>query len=335
MTARRFVVSLSLRVVALVVLAVALATVGAGTATAAVPTVSGFAPASGPPGWLVTLTGTGFTGATAVTLTPTNPAYLAQSALFTAQNDTTIVTSVPFFATTPLDATVTAATPDGSNTAPGVFLIDGRVTVSEYRGSPGEPVVLTGSGFTAATAVTFGTWPTQASGAFALGSAVNAKFSVLSDTKVAATVPTLRLGKKYWIEVAGPTATSISNHSTPFLTLVPRLLNDSTGKFLVRPTWLSFGMTGGLFIGKLTHKENGIRWSRWGTYAQGAATVRVVVGQPLALGHYVKCAGSVTAYRLRGGRYTRLVVRWRQDGNNKVERLKLRLWADGSRWGWF
>ena len=262
-------------------LAVALATVGAQSAAAAVPTITGFAPTSGPPAWSVTLTGTGFTAATAVTFTPTDPAYVPQTALFTAQDDTTIVASVPFFDTVPLDATITVATPDGSTIAPGAFFIDGQVAVSEHRGSSGEPIVLTGSGFTAATAVTFGTWPTQTGGAFALVRSVNAKFSVQSDTKMAATVPALRPGKHYWLEVEGPTATSVSDHSTPLLVVVPRLLNDSTGKFLVRPATLMFGMTGQFVVGKLRyHKGHGIRWRRWGTVAQGTATVWIVVGVP-------------------------------------------------------
>ena len=130
-------------------LAVVLAMVGAQNAAAAEPTVTGFAPASGPPAWSVTLAGTGFTGATEVTFTPTDPAYAPQPALFTAQDDTTIVASVPFFGTVPLDATIAVATPDSSTIAPGVFLIDGQVAVSEHRGSSGEPIVLTGSGFTA------------------------------------------------------------------------------------------------------------------------------------------------------------------------------------------
>jgi hypothetical protein len=316
-------------------IAVALAMVAAQSAAAAVPTITSFAPASGPPAWSVTLTGTGFTGATAVMFAPTDSDYAPQTALFTAQDDTTIVASVPFFDTVPLDSTVTVATSDGSTIAPGAFLIDGQVAVSEHRGSSGEPIVLTGSGFTAATAVTFGTWPTHTDGAFALVNPVKAKFSVLSDSEIAVTVPALRTGKSYWAEVAGPTTTSVSDHSAPFLSVVPRLLNDSTGKFLVRPATLSFGATGQFLVGKLSHhKGHGIRWWRWGATARGNTTVWIDVSVPAYLGHFIGCKGSVAASRLRGGRYTRLAVTWRQNGRTKIERFKLSLWADGSRWGW-
>lgn len=331
MNARRLVVSLCLFAAGLALLAAA-----AGSAAAAVPTVSGFAPASGPGGWSVTLTGSGFTGATAVTFTPTNTTYAPQSALFTVQDNSTIVASVPFFDTVPLDAAVTVTTGDGSSAAPGDFLIDGRVALSERRGSSGERIVLTGSGFTGATAVTFGAWPTQDSGAFALVNPVGAKFSVVSDTEIATTVPTLRTARYYSVEVTGPTATSLGDPSARFLAVVPHLLNDSSGKFLVRPATLMFGQTGGFIVGKLPwRKGSGIRWWRWGVSARGNAAVWTIVGVPAYLGHYVAHKGSVTASRLRGGRYTRLAVSWRQNGHTKVERFQLRLWADGSRWGWF
>ena len=169
-----------------------------------------------------------------------------------------------------------------------------------------------------------------------LVNSVNAKFSVQSDAEIAATVPALRTVKDYWVEVSGPTATSVSEHSEPFLAVVPRLLNDSTGKFLVRPATLSFGATGQFLVGNLWHhKGHGIRWRRWGTVAQGTATVWMDVSVPAYLGHFIGCKGSVTGSRLRDGRYTRLAVTWRQDGHTKVERFKLSLWADGSQWGWF
>jgi hypothetical protein len=96
-----------------------------------------------------------------------------------------------------------------------------------------------------------------------------------------------------------------------------------------------FGMTGQFVVGKLPgRKGHGIRWWRWGATARGNTTVWAVVGVPVALGHYVACKGSIAASRLRGGRYTRLAVTWRQNGRKKIERFKLSLWADGSRWGW-
>jgi len=324
------------RIALLAALAIAVLLAGAQSAAAAVPTVTALAPGSGPPAWSVTLTGTGFTGATDVTFAPTDSDHTPRSASFTVQNDTTVVAKVPFFDVVPLGATVTVTTADGSANAPGTFLIDGRVTASEYRGSSGEPIVLTGSGFEGTTAVRFGTWPTHIDGDFTLDDPVKVKFHVVSDTRITATVPALRSGRRYWVEVESPTATSVSAHSKPFLVVVPRLLNDSTGKFLVRPTRLSFGVSGQFLVGKLPdHKGRAIRWRHWAATARGTGTVWRLVGVPAYLGHYIGHNGAVTATRLRGGHYTRLAVSWRQHFHRKVERFKLRLWADGSRWGWF
>ena len=119
----------------MVLLAATLATLGAQSAAAATPTLTGFAPASGPDAWSVTLTGTGFTGATTVTFTPTDSSYLPQQATFTVKSDTSIVATVPFFATVPLEATLTVKAPGGSVTSTGDFGLDGQVALSEHRGS--------------------------------------------------------------------------------------------------------------------------------------------------------------------------------------------------------
>ena len=146
------------------VLAIVVAAIGAQSALAAAPTVTGFAPASGPPTWSVTLTGTGFTGATAVTFTPTDTAISPEQAMFTVTNGTTLVATVPFLGAPPLAATVTVQTSGGSATSTSDFVVDGRAALSEHRGSSGEPITLTGSGFAGTTLVVFGTWPTQAPG---------------------------------------------------------------------------------------------------------------------------------------------------------------------------
>lgn len=147
------------RVILLLALIVAvLAAGGAQSAAADLPTVTGFAPTSGPPDWAVTLTGAGFTGTTAVTFTPTDSTYWPAYSLVTVTSDTSIVTSVPFFTTEPLTVTLTVDTLDGSATSVSDFTVDGGLGLSEYRGASGEPITLTGFGFTGATQVVFGTW---------------------------------------------------------------------------------------------------------------------------------------------------------------------------------
>ena len=313
-------------------LAVALTAVGAQSAAAAVPTMTGFAPASGPPAWSVTLTGTGFTGTTTVTFTPTNVTYLPQQAAFTVQNDTTIVATVPFFATVPLAATLTVQTPDGSITSAGAFGIDGRVGLSERRGSRGEPVTLTGSAFTGATRVAFGRWPAQSHGSFLLVDAVKAQYQVLSDTKIAVTVPALQSGTHYWVKVVSPTATSVSGHAVPFAVVKPRLLRVSFGRFALRPATLTPSGDGTFNVGDL---GGHIHWRVWNARkAYGLGTVWIDDGIPNeALGTFHGFPGSVTALRVRGGRYTRLTVHWLQNGHKKAEALKLTEAHAGS-WFW-
>ncbi len=81
----------------------------------AVPTVTSVSPSSGPPtgGNTVTITGTGFTGATSVTFGGT------ASPNFTVVNDTTIVATVPSGTSGP--ASVIVTTPGGSNTPNTVY----------------------------------------------------------------------------------------------------------------------------------------------------------------------------------------------------------------------
>jgi hypothetical protein len=319
-------------------LAVALAAVAAQSAAAATPTMTSFAPASGPPAWSVTLTGTGFTGTSTVTFTPTDSSYMAEQATFTVQDDTTIVATVPFFAAVRLDATLTVETPDGSATSVGDFAIDGQVSPSEYKGSSGEPITLNGSGFTGATRVAFGTWrwPVQGDETFALVNPAKAHFRVLSDTKVAITVPTLRTGRHYWVKVVSPTSTSVSKYSSPFSVVRPRLLRDSSGTFALRPATVIPSGDGSFLIGKLysTHRGHAIRWLRWSTRkAYGLGTVWIDNGIPdEARGTFYGYAGSIAATRVRGGRYTRMTVRWKQNGRRHRETLKLT--HAGSGWFW-
>jgi hypothetical protein len=298
------------------------------TALADSPTITGFSPASGPPNWLVTITGSGFTTAADVLFTPTNTSYWPTDALFAVQDDNTIVATVPFIDTVPLATTIAVENGDGSGSAATEFSEDGQVTLSEARGSSGESVTLTGSNFTAATTVSFGGWPTQTDGEFVLSNPKLAHFRVLSDTKITATVPSLVAGRRCCIEVVSPTATGVSDRSAPFLVIRPRLLRDDYKAFAVRPAAIIPTTDGSMDIGR---QGGHIRWRRWGTVAYGIGTVRVIAG---AWGPLRAHRGSVTAFRLRGGRYTRMSVRWSVNGKTRAWRMKLEHQSSPESW-WF
>ena len=123
---------------------------------AAAPVVTGLSPTSGPEagGTLVTITGTGFTGATAVDFGATAATNV------TVVNDTTITANSPA-GTGTVDVTVT--TPAGTSaTSPAdqfTYVVAPAVTGLSPTSGPaagGTSVTITGTGFTGATAVDFG-----------------------------------------------------------------------------------------------------------------------------------------------------------------------------------
>src|SRR2546422_11415619 len=94
------------------------------------PTITSFAPTSGPVGTPVTITGTNFTGASAVRFNGT-------SANFTATSSTSISATVPSGATTgPLSVT----TPGGTATSTNNFTVIPAPTIKIGRASCRERV---------------------------------------------------------------------------------------------------------------------------------------------------------------------------------------------------
>ena len=138
------------------------------------PAVSSFAPANGPVGTGVTITGTNFTGATAVS-------FNGVAATFTASNPGTVTTTVPFGATsgpivvTTLDGTATSAT--SFTVTPGGPLFGLTPTPSSQTVSAGasanyainisratgfsDNLTFTAAGLPAATTATFTPNPTS------------------------------------------------------------------------------------------------------------------------------------------------------------------------------
>src|SRR5437870_12550503 len=138
------------------------------TVTASPPTISGFAPASGPVGTSVQINGTNFNEASSVTFNNV-------SATYTVTSPTTIQATVPAAATT---GPISVTTPGGTVNSAGAFRVVGAPTITSFTptsGPVGTSVTIRGVDFTGATAVIFNT--------------AGADFTMTSDTAIQATVP--------------------------------------------------------------------------------------------------------------------------------------------------
>jgi hypothetical protein len=158
---------------------------------AAAPTISGITPDSGSVagGTTVVLTGTGFTGATAVR-------FDGIAATFTVNSPTQITATTPAHAAGA--AAVTVTTPGGtSNPLTYVFLQAPTLTSLSPNQGPttgGNSIILTGTNLTTTTSVQFGGTP--------------ASFTVISPTQVTATPPAGAAGA---VVVTVTTAGGVSN----------------------------------------------------------------------------------------------------------------------------
>lgn len=197
------------------------------------PVVSSFAPATGPVGATVTLTGSGFTGATSVD-------FGTVPATFTVDSDSQITATVP--AGAPPAAKIRVTGPSGSALSVTSFKIPPMVTsFSPTSGPVGTSVTVTGSGFTQATGVAFGTTASS--------------FTVDSDTQITAVVPAgAPPSSKIRVTSAGgpglsstpfkipPTLTGFSPTSGPVGTIV-----TVTGSAFTGVTAVAFGTVAASF----------------------------------------------------------------------------------------
>jgi uncharacterized protein DUF4082/Big-like domain-containing protein/IPT/TIG domain-containing protein len=130
------------------------------------PTITSFTPAGGTVRKVVTITGTGFTGATTVSFNGT-------AAQFRVDSDVQIRAMVPAGATS---GPITVSTPGGTATSSTSFKVRPKINgFSPTSGPVGTTVTIVGSGFTGAILVRFNT--------------TSAVFTVVSSTKITATVP--------------------------------------------------------------------------------------------------------------------------------------------------
>jgi hypothetical protein len=162
------------------------------------PTVTGISPSSGPTtgGTPVTITGTGFTGATAVMFGPN------------AATSVNVVAPSSISAVAPAgslgDVHVTVTTQAGTSVTTGADKYTYGISVtgiSPSSASSGTVVTVVGGGFTGATAVNFGTTPASS-------------FTVGSDTSITATAPAGT--GTVDVTVTGPSGTSATTVSDRF-----------------------------------------------------------------------------------------------------------------------
>jgi hypothetical protein len=175
------------------------------TAVPSAPTLSSLSPTSGKVGDTVTLTGSNFTGASAVK-------FGGVAATYSVVSDTQITAVVPSGA---ISGAVSVTTGGGTVTGPTFTMnVTGAPTVttlSPTSGAVGSSVILTGTNLTAATTVTF-------------GGVVAPAFTVNSATQITVTVPAgaasgavnvttpggTATGPSFTVTVAAPTVSSLS-----------------------------------------------------------------------------------------------------------------------------
>lgn len=164
-------------------------------------TLTLISPTSGPVGTMITLTGTNLTGATSVTVGGV------------AATNVTVVSATSVTANVPTSLTpgmydVSIATPNGSATLSAAFEVVAATAptltaLNPTSGGPGTTVVITGTGFTGATAVTFG--GTNA-----------AAFTVNSDTQITAVAPTGMTAGEIDVVVTTPAGSSATSAASKF-----------------------------------------------------------------------------------------------------------------------
>src|SRR5262245_19004094 len=126
-----------------VVVGAGLVTVGAPAALAAAPIISSFSPASGTIGTTVTITGSGFTGATKLM-------FDTAASQFAVESDTKISATVPASAST---GPIVVTTAGGTAASTKKFTVTPGIVLSPASGPPGSTVTVSGAGFKAFEAV--------------------------------------------------------------------------------------------------------------------------------------------------------------------------------------
>ena len=228
------------------------------TAPPAAPSVTSFLPASGIVGSGVTVTGSGFTGATAVK-------FNGVAASFAVLSDTRVNTVVPTGATS---GPISVTTPNGTGTSSGSFtvtLTPPPPTVSELfptSGTVGSTVTVRGAGFSGATAVKFNGVPATS-------------FSVTSDTELTATVPAGATTGPVSVTTANGTGTSAGVFTVTLLPPAPQVTGFLPASGVVGST---VTVSGAAFTGATAVTFNGSAATTFTVQSDTAITVTVPAG---------------------------------------------------------
>jgi hypothetical protein len=184
------------------------------------PTIASFTPTSGSVGSSVSISGTGFTGATAVRFNGT-------TAIFTVVSDAAIQATVPAGATSgPLSVT----TPGGTATSANSFAVAPTITnFTPTSGLVGASVTISGTNFTGATAVRFN------------GTAAN--FTVPSETVIQATVPAGATTGPLSVTTPAGTGTSGSAFTVKVMLTVQKTGLIAGGTVISSPSGINCGGT--------------------------------------------------------------------------------------------
>ncbi|MBD2770197.1 IPT/TIG domain-containing protein [Hymenobacter sp. BT664] len=196
------------------------------------PTITSFSPAGGLVGTVVVITGTNFTGATAV-------AFNGQpAASFTVNSPTQITATVAPGTTT---GPITVTTPTGTGTSATPFVVASPPVVVSFTpstGGAGTSVVITGTGFTAVTGVQF-------NGTYA------PVFTVNSATQITVVVPPGATSGPITVTTAAGTGVSVAS-----FTVIPAPVISSFTP-TIGPAGTAVVLTGNNFTGTTQVTFNG------------------------------------------------------------------------------
>jgi hypothetical protein len=204
--------------------------------------ITGLSPPSGPFGTLVTITGVGFNSSSTVAFNGISATNVAHD------SSTQLKAVVPSAATTGPVTVTNSSTPTGTVQSASSYAVTPHIapTITSFTptsGLTGIPVTITGSHFSGASNVSFGTKA--------------ATFSILSDTQIRTTVPNGALAAKISVTTAAGTGASTSNFS-PTLSITAFSPTSGTAGTTVTITGVGFNSSStvkfhGLAASSVTH----------------------------------------------------------------------------------